>query len=67
MYNSANLAPEYVVFTRMKWATLVSLTIITHIESYAVDVRGRPTMKPIPIYSHFHSGILSGRNKPAGL
>jgi hypothetical protein len=31
MYNSSSLAPEYVVFTRIKWATLVSLSRITHI------------------------------------
>jgi hypothetical protein len=28
MYNYASLAPEYVVFTGIKWATLVSLSTI---------------------------------------
>jgi hypothetical protein len=54
MYNYANLAPEYVVFTGIKWATLVSLSTITHIESYPADVRDSPTMKSMPISSHFH-------------
>jgi hypothetical protein len=54
MYNSASLAPEYMVFTGIKWATLVSLSTITHIESYPVDVRGRPTMKSMPSHEMLH-------------
>jgi hypothetical protein len=30
-------------------------------------VRGRPTIKSIPISSHFHCGIYNGWNNPAGL
>jgi hypothetical protein len=54
MYNSTSLAPEYVVYDGIKWATLVSLSTITQIESYQVDVPGRPMMKSMLISSHFH-------------
>jgi hypothetical protein len=40
---------------------------MTHMESYPSWVRGNPTMKSIPISSHFHFGIFKGCNSPAGL
>jgi hypothetical protein len=51
----------------MKWATFVKRSTITHIESYPAWVRGHPTMKSIPISSHFHCGIFRGCSNPTGL
>ena len=55
-----------VVLTGMKCATLVSLSVMTHMASFPCRDRGSPTIKSIPISSHFHSGILFGCNSPAG-
>jgi hypothetical protein len=44
----------------MKWADLVKRSMMTHIELYPREVRGKPTMKSILMFSHFHSGILKG-------
>jgi hypothetical protein len=51
----------------MKLATFANRSTITQIESYPSWVRGNPTMKSIPISSHFHSGIFKGCSSPAGL
>jgi hypothetical protein len=40
---------------------------MTHIELYPREVRGKPTMKSIQIFSHFHSGMLKGCRFPGGL
>lgn len=49
----------------MKCATLVNLSVMTHMASFSCRDRGSPTIKSIPISSHFHSGILFGCNSPA--
>jgi hypothetical protein len=46
---------------------LVSLSTITHIESYPFEVRGNPVIKSILISFHYQSGIFNGYNSPAGL
>jgi hypothetical protein len=53
--------------TGMKWTDLVKLSTMTHIESYPREVRGKPTMKYMQMFSHFHSGILKGCRFPVGL
>jgi hypothetical protein len=40
---------------------------MTHIELYPCEVRGKPTMKSIQMFFHFHSGMLKGYRFPAGL
>jgi hypothetical protein len=67
MYNSAYCPTLYVVATGMKWADLVKRSTMTHIELYPREVRGKPTMKFMQMFSHFHSGILKGCKFPAGL
>jgi hypothetical protein len=67
MYSFASLALELFIFTGMKWATFVKRSTMTQIESYPAWVHGNPTMKSIPVSSHFHSGILRGCSNPAGL
>src|SRR5688572_14093766 len=64
--NSARVAPPKVVFTGMKWATLVRRSIITQIESFPFCVRGSPVTKSMPISSHFHSGTGRGCSRPTG-
>jgi hypothetical protein len=49
MYNSTNLAPEYVILVGIKWVTLLNRSMITQIESYPAWVRGNPMIKSIPI------------------
>jgi hypothetical protein len=66
LYNSASSGLLYVVLTVMKWATLVSQSIITQRESSPDWVLGNPTMKSIAISSHFCSGICKGYNNSAG-
>jgi hypothetical protein len=61
------LGHVYVVLTGMKWATLVSLSTMTHMESYPAWVRGSSTIKSIHISSHFHSRIFNGCNSLTGL
>jgi hypothetical protein len=51
----------------MKWANLVKRSTITHIEFYPREVRGKPTMKSIQMFPHFHSGMLKGCRFSAGL
>jgi hypothetical protein len=51
----------------MKWADLVKRSTMTHIELYPREVRGKPTMKSMQKFSHFHSGMLKGCRFPAGL
>jgi hypothetical protein len=67
MYNSAYCPTLYVVATGMKWADLVKRSTMTHIELYPREVRGKPTMKSMQMFSHFHSGILKGCRFPVGL
>jgi hypothetical protein len=40
---------------------------MTHIELYPREVRGKPTIKFIHMFSHFHSGMLKGHRFPVGL
>jgi hypothetical protein len=49
----------------MKWVVLVSLSMITQMESFFLAVRGKPTMKSILMSSHFHEGIDKGWSTPA--
>jgi hypothetical protein len=51
----------------MKWADLVKRSTMTHIELYPHGVRGKPPMKSIQMFSHFHSGMLKGFTFPVGL
>jgi hypothetical protein len=51
----------------MKWADLVKQSMMTHIELYPCEMRGKPTRKSIQMFSHFHSGMLKGCRFPAGL
>jgi hypothetical protein len=67
MYSSAYCLTLYVVATGMKWADLVKRSMMTHIELYPREVRGKPTIKSMQMFSHFHSGILKGCRFPAGL
>jgi hypothetical protein len=67
MYNSLYYLTLYVVATGIKWVDLVKRFMMTHIELYPCEVRGKPTMKSIHLFSHFHSGILKGCTFPAGL
>ena len=50
----------------IKCADFVYRSTITHIASWPFFVLGRPTMKSIVIWSHFHSGISSGCSSPPG-
>jgi hypothetical protein len=67
MYSSAYYLTLYVVDTGMKWADLVKRSTMTYIELYLREVRGKPTMKSMQMFSHFHLGILKGCRFPAGL
>jgi hypothetical protein len=60
MYSSAYYPTLYVVATGMKWADLVKRSTMTHIELYPREVRGKPTMKSMQMFSHFHSGDTQG-------
>jgi hypothetical protein len=51
----------------MKWADLVKRSTMTHIELYPREVRVKPTMKSMQIFSHFHSEMLKGCRVLAGL
>jgi hypothetical protein len=42
----------------MKWADLVKRSMMIHIELYPREVRGKPTMKSMQMFSHFHSRML---------
>jgi hypothetical protein len=50
----------------MKWADLVKRSMITHIELYSCNVRDKPIMKSIHIFSQFHLGMLKGCRFSAG-
>jgi hypothetical protein len=67
MYSLAYYPTLCVVATGMKWADLVKQSMMTHIELYPCEVRGKPTMKSMQMFSHFHSGILKGCRFPVGL
>jgi hypothetical protein len=56
-----------VVDTGIKWADLVRRSIMTHFELYPREVWGKPTMKSMQMFSHFHSGMLKGCRFLAGL
>jgi hypothetical protein len=51
----------------MKWADLVKRSTMTHIELYPCEVRGKPIMKSMQMFSHFHSGMLKSCRFPVGL
>jgi hypothetical protein len=67
MYSSIYRPTIYVVATGMKWADLVKWSTMTHIELYPREVRGKPTIKSMQMFSHFHSGILKGCKFSVGL
>jgi hypothetical protein len=67
MHSFANEAPEYVVLMGIKWVTMVNQSTMTQIESYLAWIRSNPTIKSIPISSHFHSRIFSGSSNHAVL
>jgi hypothetical protein len=50
-----------------KMSLLSQLIQMTHIELYPREVRGKPTMKPTQMFSHFHSGMLRGCRFLVGL
>ena len=64
MNTCATSLAEYVVFTGIKWDTLLNLSTTTIIESCYFTILERLVMKPMEITSHFHSGIAIGCNKP---
>jgi hypothetical protein len=51
----------------MKWANLVKRSTMTYIKLYPCEVRDKPTIKSIQMFSHFHSGMLKGCRFLAGL
>jgi hypothetical protein len=51
----------------MKWVDLVKRSMMTHIELYPHEVRGKPIMKFMLMFSHFHSGMLKGHRFSTGL
>jgi hypothetical protein len=67
MYSSAYCPTLYVVATSMKWADLVKRSTMTHIELYPHEVRGKPIMKSMQMFSYFHSGMLKGCRFPTVL
>ena len=67
LYREVNFSKENLILMGIKRANLVNLSIITQIESKPLGVLGSPTMKPMEILSHFHSGISNGCNLPEGL
>jgi hypothetical protein len=67
IYNSVYCLTLYVVAMDMKWANLVKRSTMTHIELYPHEVWGKPTMKSIHMFSHFHTGMLKGCRFPVGL
>jgi hypothetical protein len=51
----------------MKWTDLVKRSTMTHIELYPHEVRGKPKMKSIQMFSHFHLEMLKGCRFLVGL
>jgi hypothetical protein len=51
----------------MKSVHLVKQSTMTHIELYPREMRGKPTIKSMQMFSHFHSGMLKGCRFLAGL
>jgi hypothetical protein len=49
----------------MKWVVLVNRSTITQIESFLLEVHGKPTIKSILMSSHFHKGIVNCWSTPA--
>jgi len=66
-YNFANLSTGSVILMGKNRADLVSQSTTTHITSLPFFPFGNPVTKSMAIFSHFHSGIGSGCNSPAGL
>ena len=67
MYLFASASVDCPTLKGMKWALLVSQSMITHIALFPLGLLGRPTTKSMVILSHFHSGIGSGCSSPAVL
>jgi hypothetical protein len=67
MYSSVYYPTLYVMAMGMKWADLVKRSTMTHIKLYPREVRGKPIIKSMQMFSHFHSGIFKGCRFPAGL
>jgi hypothetical protein len=67
MKSSAYCPTLCVMAMGMKWADLVMRSMMTHIELYPREVRGKLTMKSIQMLSHFHSGMLKGHRFPVDL
>jgi hypothetical protein len=67
MYSSAYCPTLYVMVMGMKWVDLVKRSTMTHIELYPHEVRGKPMMKSMQMFFHFHLGILKGYRFPVGL
>jgi hypothetical protein len=67
MYSSTYYLTLDVVATGMKWVDLVKRFMMTHIELYPREVRGKPTIKSMQMFSHFHLGMLKGCRFPVGL
>jgi hypothetical protein len=67
IYNSAYYLTLYVVDTGIKWVDFIKWSTMTHIELYPREVRDKPTMKSMQMFSHFHSGMLKGCRFLAGL
>jgi len=66
-YKGTKPEAEFVVFMGIKWETFVNLSITTQIASLLLGEQGKPTTKSMVMFSHFHIGISSGFNNPAGL
>ena len=66
-YNFASLSIENFWLMARKWAHLVNLSTITHIESFPLVDLGRWVTKSMTMLSHFHWGMSSGCNVPPGL
>jgi hypothetical protein len=67
IYSSAYRPTLYVVAMGMKWVNLVKQSTMTYIELYPHEVRGKPTLKSMQMFSYFHSGMLKGCWLPAVL
>ena len=57
IYSFVNLFGENVLWIARKCADLVSLSIITQMASWSVWARGKPMVKSIVVYTHFHSDM----------
>lgn len=66
-YSLVNCSIVSVLLIGRNWAHLVSLSTITQIEFFLLEVLGDQTTKSIVTSSHFHSVIGSGYSLPIGL